>query len=345
MPAPPVIPYREVTLNITPDVTAHPRDLGRVLAARYGVTRASSANLIRRLELDGWISRSGPSTHPVYTPGFRRQRSFDSALAGLEEDIVWQQEFSQYLSLPPNVRTIVQHGLTEMTNNAIDHSAGSRLWIQATQDQHRVRLLVADNGVGIFRRIADALHLADPRLAAFELAKGKLTTDPKRHSGEGVFFTSRMFDTFRVDANGLHFGHHGEPPPEPLIDSQVASGTRIQMGIALTSQRTTREVFDRYTDPPEDYGFNKTVVPMALAQIRGEPLLSRSQAKRLVARLDRFKAVTLDFEGVPEIGQAFADEIFRVYARAHPGVELIPLNMNEQVERMWLRSTRSDVGA
>jgi hypothetical protein len=63
-------------------------------------------------------------------------------------------------------------------------------------------------------------------------------------------------------------------------------------------------------------------------------LVSRSQAKRLIARLDRFKIVILDFDGIQEIGQAFADELFRVYAMAHPEVELLPKNMTAQVERM-----------
>ena len=39
----------------------------------------------------------------------------------------------------------------------------------------------------------------DKRQALFELSKGKFTTDPSRHSGEGVFFTSRMFDDFEID--------------------------------------------------------------------------------------------------------------------------------------------------
>lgn len=33
-------------------------------------------------------------------------------------------------------------------------------------------------------------------------------------------------------------------------------------------------------------------------------------------RFERFRNIELDFKGVDEIGQAFADELFRVYARA-----------------------------
>lgn len=74
-----------------------------------------------------------------------------------------------------------------------------------------------------------------------------------------------------------------------------------------------------------------------LAQIGNEQLIFRSQAKRLIARFDRFKTVTLDFREVETIGQAFADELFRVYALAHPQAELLPMHMSQKVEHIWLR--------
>ncbi len=66
----------------------------------------------------------------------------------------------------------------------------------------------------------------------------------------------------------------------------------------------------------------------------GERLISRSQAKRILTRIDKFASVDIDFHGVDAIGQAFADEVFRVFARQHPQVTLTPINMNEEVRRM-----------
>jgi hypothetical protein len=37
---------------------------------------------------------------------------------------------------------------------------------------------------------------------------------------------------------------------------------------------------------------------------------------------------------VPTIGQAFADEIFRVFAAAYPKIELVPIHANSEVKRM-----------
>ena len=40
------------------------------------------------------------------------------------------------------------------------------------------------------------------------------------------------------------------------------------------------------------------------------------------------------------IGQAFADEIFRVYKNKNPDIQIIPINANADVEFMIKRSQR-----
>lgn len=42
----------------------------------------------------------------------------------------------------------------------------------------------------------------------------------------------------------------------------------------------------------------------------------------------------LDFEGVEQIGQPFADEIFRVFSNSHPNVNVFWINSNADIERM-----------
>ena len=115
----------------------------------------------------------------------------------------------------------------------------------------------------------------------------------------------------------------------------AGNGTWINMTIAVDSPRTLKEVFDRYVSPEtDDYGFSTTHVPLKLAQYGQDQLMSRSQARRVLVRFERFKEVFLDFSGIESIGQAFADEIFRVYAADHPELKLIAANANEQVSHM-----------
>ncbi len=82
-----------------------------------------------------------------------------------------------------------------------------------------------------------------------------------------------------------------------------------------------------------DHQFSVTLLSI------GVRLISRSEAKRLLAGLNRFAQVVLDFTGVEEIGQGFADEVVRVWARAHPKVRLKPVNMSEAVAFMVRRAT------
>lgn len=328
--------------TVTKDVVQHPRDLSRFYVERLKISRVAVNRYIQQLENDGWIARSGPSTHPFFAPGYRRRISGLYSIQGLEEDIVWEKDFKPYFTFSQNVQSIVSRGFTEMLNNAIDHSHGKSAFVWADQNEDRFTLVISDDGVGIFKKIADALQLPDMRQALFELSKGKFTTDPSKHSGEGVFFTSRMFDSFEINANGLEFKHSENQQNDWLWEDEGVfkdqEGTSVFMRIALESERTAAGVYAEYTKAPDDFDFSKTVVPMRLARYGDEQLISRSQAKRLIARFERFKTVILDFDEVGEIGQAFADELFRVYVNEHPDVELIPANMSQQVERMWLRA-------
>jgi hypothetical protein len=66
--------------------------------------------------------------------------------------------------------------------------------------------------------------------------------------------------------------------------------------------------------------------------------MTRSQARRLLEGLDRFESIVFDFFGVEEVGQAFADEVFRVFKNRHPELQILSFNENEQVRQMISRA-------
>jgi len=109
-------------------------------------------------------------------------------------------------------------------------------------------------------------------------------------------------------------------------------GTLIKMIISKNSKKTPKEIMDKYTD--EEFGFSKTIVAVALSADPNDPHVSRSQAKRLMMGLDKFKTVILDFERVPSVGQAFVDEVFRVFKNEHPSIQIQYINANKGVEDM-----------
>ena len=180
--------------------------------------------------------------------------------------------------------------------------------------------------------------MLDERHAALELSKGKLTTDPENHSGQGIFFTSRMFDEYSILSGETFFYHEFGAEGDWILErGRYDSGTMISMKLNNQILRTAKEIFDLYTSG-EDFAFSKTIVPVQLAQYNREKLISRSQAKRLMARVDNFKTVVLDFNKVEAVGQAFADEVFRVFPGRHQDVEVFAINANTAVQQMISRA-------
>ena len=234
----------------------------------------------------------------------------------------------------------IEYASQEMINNVIEHSMGTFLGVIVIEDYVSVRIIVLDNGIGIFKKIKDFFNLDTLHDAMLELDKGKCTTSSSNHTGEGIFFSSKMFDFFYIQANGLTYVSGTSQHYSYLLESRKNNirtrGTYVSMEIAKDNILPIREIFEQYTD--EDEGFNKTVVPVIrLIDRKNETdmsLTSRSQARRLLHRFDRFSNVVLDFAGIDFIGQGFADEVFRVYENLHPDVHISYTNTNSQVEKM-----------
>lgn len=340
-----VAQLKELKTVITAKAVANPTHLCAELAAQFSVSRSTMGKWLRALIDEGWITRQGSRSHPVYKPSVLRQvnRSYD--LAGLDEQTPWERDFAPCFELPPNVARLAHHAFTELLNNAVDHSGGTRVSISMRQNPTHLHLLIKDDGCGVFDRIRDAFHIASPQLALLELSKGKLTTQPEFHTGRGLFFTSRLFDVFDLYANQLTYQHNHWQRKEWLKANPLGSkGTAIFMSLALNSIRTLEEVFGAHSKGANDLSFSRTEVAMRLAHAAGEALESRAQAKRIAHRLEAFDAVDLDFDGVDAIGQGFADELFRVFARQHPQVRLQPRNMNAQVAAMVAQVSEEPAG-
>lgn len=312
--------------------------VGTRLAAVLGVSRQVANGQLQTMVADGLLEAEGTTRARVYRLRTLRHESQDFQRAGLEEDPVFRRVVAPVVAdLPDNVRNIWQYASTEMINNAIDHSGGDLVRVAVRRNALWTEVTVADDGEGIFLKIQRALSLSDPREALLELAKGKLTTAPQAHTGEGIFFTSRAMDRFEIVSHHLRFSHAPRQADAIVEQEADAAGTTVVMRLANRSPRLLRAVFDDFSDP-EEYTFDKTVVPLRLAQFGGEMLVSRSQARRVCHRFERFKRVELDFAGVEEIGQAFADEVFRVFAASHPQLRLTPLNTSPAVAQMIRRA-------
>jgi len=128
-------------------------------------------------------------------------------------------------------------------------------------------------------------------------------------------------------------------------EREFVGGTHVSLTVSLSSRHWPKDVFDRFSaSPPDDLSFSPTHVPIRLAGYGPDDLLSRSQARRVLAKFDGFEEVFLDFSDVEFIGQAFADEIFRVFRNAHPDTRLVAVNMSPAVRGMVNRASSPRMG-
>lgn len=305
------------------------------VATRLSLSRRSAQALLRKLEATQWLVREGTRRRPRFRPGPLRQVVQRYALEGLQEDLPWSRDFAPNFTLPREIARLAQHAFTELLNNAVDHSGGTQVTVSMRQTPLHLQLLVSDDGCGLFHRIEGTFQIADPSLAMLELSKGKLTTQPDRHSGRGLFFTSRMADVLDLHANERAYQyrgwdrrtwHKGKPIARP--------GTSIFLAISVESTRTVDGVLRSHSATGNGFAFDQTVVPLQLMLSGDNGLESRAQAKRVASRLQSFRRAEVDFTGIPEIGHGFADELFRVFPHAYPALELVPVGMSSRVAEM-----------
>jgi hypothetical protein len=330
---------QDIRRYIIENIQKYPSDIAKQAASHFGITRQAVNKHLQRLSAEKAITQTGKTRSRSYQLcALAKWERVYLIAENLAEDVVWRDDIAPVLGdMPDNVKDIWQYGFTEMFNNAIDHSSGTSIFVQISKTAATTEMVIMDNGIGIFRKIQTALGLLDERHAVLELAKGKLTTDPQRHSGEGIFFSSRMFDAFQILSGGVFFSHNFGDEKDWIMEAGKGEGTFVRMRLHNHTARNLRRIFDQFTSG-DDYGFNKTIVPVELAQYGDDKLVSRSQAKRLLARVELFKMVVFDFKAVATIGQAFADEIFRVFPLQHPNIELAWIHANSEVKRMIERA-------
>jgi anti-sigma regulatory factor (Ser/Thr protein kinase)/biotin operon repressor len=310
------------------------------IARHLGMSRQAAHYHLAQMKDQGEIRVVGAGRTTKYEFNSLLHTSID--LSGAQEGEVWQDlihDLPELASLPHDALAIHKYAFTEMLNNAIEHSAGTRVVIEGRRTPGGHELTIMDDGVGVFHKIS-VDHGFEPEEAISQLSKGKLTSDPSNHTGEGIFFTSRAVTRFRLESDHRAFlSEESEAVSDwSIAPSSVGTGTRVTWVVPDRVNRSLSDVFEAHTSP-ETYQFNRTNARVSLFRDRNTSLISRSEARRITTGLDRFNTVEIDYTGVDHVGQGFADELFRVWSGQHTDITLIPTNMSPEVEFMVRRAT------
>ena len=322
-----------INMYILEKIDAGSESLSASVADAFGISTNTVHSYLRRLQEDSVIVKAKRGEYKLVTNSVSYELS--RSAGDLDTDTyAFDAFFEKHIkNLPENVYRIWEYAFSEMINNVVDHSAAENLNILVEQNHLNTSVFIIDNGIGIFNKIREHFSLPGIDEAICELFKGKLTTDSSNHSGEGIFFSSKMMDKFFIYSSGRIFTT-SKYSNDKILDVDLGesfSGTAVYMSLSNFSQRHAADVFDQYASV--DGGFTKTRIP--LKNIFDTAPISRSQAKRVCNRLDSFLEVEIDFDGLDWMGQGFAHQMFVVYQNAHPDIKLIPTNMSENVQKMY----------
>jgi hypothetical protein len=308
------------------------------------LSRTYVQSMLQRLESEGRVRRVGRANRARYVLNETKHLSDALALEifynrllknqNLQEDTILKEIKRQtgiLQDVPENVGRIVDYGFTEILNNAIEHSRSATIAVRMENTRRAIGFSVLDRGVGIFRNIKETYGLSTEVEGLQLLLKGKQTTDPEHHSGEGLFFSSRVASLLQIKSSNLRLTFDNRLPDVVVTEIKKVEGTRVEFWVDLSSQTKLSDVFNRYTG--EAYSFDRTEVRVALYKL-DSAYLSRSQARRVLAGLEKFKHILLDFANVTSIGQAFADEVFRVWKTDHSNVTIEPVHVPAHIMAM-----------
>ena len=312
------------------------------------VTKEYISSLITKMVMQGILVKSGTTAKATYAlpqniddlGHIMRQRLLREHVKEHEilDEINHKVPFLTKLN--ENLRNLLDYSFSEILNNAIEHSQSKYIDPEILVDSKNVHFTVSDLGIGVFRNVMIKRNLGSEFESMQDLLKGKTTTQPHAHSGEGIFFTSKVADVFVLESSGYSL-RVDNTLPDVFFEQvkPIKKGTRVHFTLSKNTKRHLTDIFSRYETDHDDPDFDKTEIHIRLFKI-GTVYVSRSQARRVLTGLDKFKHIILNFEEVSTIGQAFADEIYRIFQQKHPDILITSTNMNEAVKYMIDRTEK-----
>lgn len=305
------------------------------LADTLGVTTQAVLYHLDRLRTDGLVSQVGRGRAARWVRTFDHRLVWDLTANDLAESDMWARAKDvmqkDLANISDATRLILDYTATEILNNAIDHSGGTRVELLGSCSDDVIEVVIIDDGIGAFKNVREHFDLTDELEAIAHLAKGQQTTRPDRHSGQGMFFSSRAVDIFEVAAGGRVWQVDNLRHDTTIMRSAPRPGTKVTLRTRRQRTTTLKDIFDRHSN--EDYAFDRGTIRVKLSE-HGREFISRSEAKRLALGLELYGRVELDFADVRAVGQGFVDELFRIWPADHPNTTMSYANANEEVAFM-----------
>ena len=190
---------------ILENLTQHQKDIIKAAIQKFGLSRQAILKHMNTLIRDDQVVAYGKTRDRFYElkPRVNFSKSIDISNGFDPKSILNEQIFPNLKSLPQNVREISEFSLGALFYNILDHAHATRLNYKIYISHNDVHLIISDNGIGLFQGIADALHFDDVQIAAVEIAKGHVTSDPENHAGDDLMVVIQLFDEVEISSSGV----------------------------------------------------------------------------------------------------------------------------------------------
>ncbi len=316
-------------------------DIGRQL----NISRQSVNKYINRLIRDNLVIKVGNTKSTMYYIAGEKPKTIKISKIyknrNLDEDEIFSDielriNLKKYVT--QNTYKIINYAFTEIFNNAIDHSKSEKIKVDIIIYNNHFEFTIRDYGIGLFYSIYKNLKLQNENEAIIALIKGKTTTMSSRHSGEGIFFTSKLCDSLIIRSHLIELNYDNLRNDMFYNMIRYIKGTNVRFTIKRNTNRSMKRIFNKFSPKEYDYKFSRTKITLNLLK---KEFISRSEAKRLLIGMEKFEEIIIDFKKVENVGQAFIDEVFRVFKNKYSSKRIIPINVNSVIEEM-IRHIKED---
>tara|TARA_Y100000591_G_C21853224_1_gene713089 strand:- start:4613 stop:5623 length:1011 start_codon:yes stop_codon:yes gene_type:complete len=318
---------------ILDNLSSHRKDIIYTAIQRFGVSRQAILKHMHTLISENKVIAHGKTRDRFYE--LRTQLSFNKTIK-VDHNFSCSKTIKKYVlphlnKLPDNVAQIVKFSMAALLQNIIDHSNSDQLYFKLYFNHDCFHAILRDNGKGLFSHISSTNNLGSLNNAAIELVKGGVTTDKENHSGYELNAVMHLFDSFKIESNGMYLDYNHIDQSYISGESAQLQGTRMHFKISPFSKRTCHEIFKKIFDVE-----NKTLsIPINLLAISdSDQINSRDQAREILNNISGSKKIKFDFKSVNLISPAFADELIRKIKNTDPNIEIQWINSNETIDMM-----------
>ena len=322
---------------ILDNLLLHQRDIIQTAILKFGISRQAVLKHMHALISEKKVIAHGKTRDRFYElrPEVNFSKTIDLSKEYAYGEIINNQIFPQLLILTKNVREICEFSISAILNNINDHAEATSFYYKLYFNYKDIHIIVSDNGEGLFKHIQTRLELKNPQMAALEIAKGGITTDPDNHSGEELHTLINLFDQVTIDSTGISLKFDNKSHSWMIDRSIHKKGTRIHLKIKPSSRRTCKEVFHRLFKSEQ-----KSVrIPVSLLKIHNAQIVnSRQQAQNILRNISDLKTIEFDFNNIDIIGPAFADELIRNTKKKNESANIKWINSNKMIDVLMSRA-------